>query len=312
MTTVAVTGGAGFIGANLVRALMNEPSILGVRVIDDFSTGRLGNLEDIDVDVRSLSLLDFDGLATSLSGCDLVVHLAAVPSVPRSIAEPTTSFDVNVVGTVNLLEAMRSLGISRIMAASSSSVYGHVEAIKKHESLPVQPMSPYAASKAAMESCILGWSQSFDLQALVFRFFNVFGPMQRPDHDYAAVIPLFLEAARTRSPVVVHGDGLQTRDFTYVSTITNVLVRSCIESVTSPRAVNLALGTPRTLLDVLSEVESVTGYKSEVKFESPRPGDVRHSQADPTALLELFPDLKEVPLTDGLTETYEWLCEVMP
>jgi UDP-glucose 4-epimerase len=301
---VLVTGAAGFIGSQLSRRL----SVLGEVVgLDDLSTGSLENLEGVDIRLVHGSILDLDALADASAGCDAIVHLAARPSVPRSIIDPVASHDANATGTVNVLEAARSLSDPLVIVASSSSVYGANPTLPKHEGLVPMPVSPYAASKLATEQYALAWQHSFGVRALAFRFFNVFGPFQAAGHAYAAVVPAFVSAALNGEPLVIHGDGEQSRDFTYVGTLCEVLTDAILRGVTSPTPVNLAFGTRVTLLEVVSMLEDIIGHPLERQHVDTRAGDVRHSQADNSRLRELFPDVVPVPLEDGLRATVDWM-----
>jgi UDP-glucose 4-epimerase len=298
-----VTGGAGFIGANLCRRLVEDG--VEVRVLDDLSTGRAANLDGVAVDLVEGSILDADRLERLTAGADAVVHLAARASVPRSIAEPVACHEVNVTGTVRVLEAARAVGC-HVVHASSSSVYGANPELPKHEGLLPQPLSPYAASKLAGEADALAYQHSYGLPVLVFRFFNVFGPLQPADHDYAAVVPRFVDAALAGRPLEIHGDGRQSRDFTYVGSVVGVLADAVARTVTHHTPVNLAFGSRTDLLDLVARLEGLVGAPLAVTHTDPRPGDVRHSQADDRLLRSLFPDATPVPLDDGLAATVDW------
>lgn len=301
---VVVTGGAGFIGANLCRVLAR--SGMDVAVLDDLSTGARSNLDGVDATLVEGSILDRDVLDEVVSGASSIVHLAAVPSVPRSIADPVTSHAVNASGTVEVLEAARRAGGVHVVLASSSSVYGRNPELPKHEGLRCEPMSPYAASKLAAESYAVTYATSFGLDVLPFRFFNVFGPLQAAGHAYAAVIPAFVDAALAGRPLPVHGDGTQSRDFTYVESVTNVLSEAVLRRVSSAGPVNLAFGSRTTLLDAIALLGGILGRRLDVEHLPPRPGDVPHSQADGTRLHATFPDLSPVPLRTGLGRTVAW------
>lgn len=303
---VVVTGGAGFIGANLCRELLATDGIDSVAVIDDLSNGRRSNLDGVDVDLVVGSILDGDALDAAFAGAAAVVHLAALGSVPRSVADPLTSHHANATGTLMVLEAARRHGGLHTVVASSSSVYGSNPTLPKHEGLATRPISPYAGSKLATEGYTLAWGAAYGMPVLPFRFFNVFGPLQPADHAYAAVIPRFVDAALTGRPLVVHGDGLQSRDFTYVGTVVAVLADAVRRTVTSDVPVNLAYGSRITLLDVITEIEHLLGQPLEREHVEPRTGDVRHSQADNSRLRALFPDITPLPFTDGLRATVEW------
>ncbi|MDP9073225.1 MAG: NAD-dependent epimerase/dehydratase family protein [Actinomycetota bacterium] len=304
---VVVTGGAGFIGSNLCRTLGLLVGVDHVIALDDFSTGRKENLVDQPgVELVEGTILDPGILDSVLDGADTIVHLAARPSVPRSIAEPLASHETNATGTVMVLEAARRAGTVHVIVASSSSVYGANPALPKHEDLVPMPLSPYAASKLAGESYALAWAGSFGQEVLVLRFFNVFGPGQTAGHAYAAVVPSFVEAALAGRPLLVHGDGLQTRDFTYVGDVASVLGDAVARGVTSDRPVNLAFGSTVSLRELIEQLEALLGRALTIEHADPRPGDVRHSTADQTRLRLLFPDIEPVSLADGLRATIAW------
>lgn len=302
---VVVTGGAGFIGSNLVRRLRSSGR--SVVVVDDLSSGAKANLAGVE-GVRFLegSILDPQVLDDACAGADAIVHLAARPSVPRSIEDPVATHEANATGTLAVLEAARRAGGLHVVAASSSSVYGANPVLPKHEGLRCEPMSPYAVSKLATESYLRAYATCFGLPVLAFRFFNVFGPYQPAGHAYAAVIPAFVAAALAGEPLVVHGDGEQTRDFTFVGSVVAVLEAAVTDRVTAEGPVNLAFGSRRTLLEAVRELEGVLGHPVEVTHTDPRPGDVRHSQADQTLLRSLFPDIEPAAFAQGLAETVDW------
>lgn len=302
---VLVTGGAGFIGANLVRGLVARGH--PVAVLDDLSTGAIENLAGCrGVDFVHGSILDVDALGDAARGVGSIVHLAALPSVPRSIANPERSHEVNATGTVRVLEAARAAGDVHVVLASSSSVYGANPSLPKHEELRPAPLSPYAVSKLAAESYALAYASCYQLPALAFRFFNVFGPLQLPGHAYAAAIPSFLDAALSGRPIPIHGDGQQSRDFTYVGSVVGVLIDAVTRGVTCDGPVNLAFGSRRTLLDVVRTMEEILGRPLETQHGPARPGDVRHSQADQSRLSGLFPDVSAVDFEEGIAETIAW------
>ena len=307
---VVVTGGAGFIGANLCARLDAHDAVDGVVVLDDLSTGKAENLHGIDADLVVGSILDSEFVDTLVRDADAVVHLAARGSVPRSLLDPVATHEVNATGTVTVLEAARRAG-THVIVASSSSVYGANPILPKREDQVPLPVSPYAASKLATEGYTLAYGNSFTMPVLVFRFFNVFGPLQPGDHDYAAVIPRFVTAALTGQPLEVHGDGEQSRDFTFVGDVCTILVDAIVRRVTYAEPVNLAFGTNTTLLHVIELLRELIDAPLNVEHVDPRPGDVRHSQADCSRLLELFPDVAAVPFADGLRATVEWLRGVV-
>lgn len=300
-----VTGGAGFIGSNLCRAALARGH--GVRVLDDLSTGRRSNLAGLGVDMVEASILDYQSVLKAMVGIDAVVHLAAIPSVPRSVANPRASHDANTTGTLNVLEAARNCVVQHLAVASSSSVYGANPKLPKSELDYTRPMSPYAVSKQATESYALAYQFSYGLPTLAFRFFNVYGPGQLADHDYAAVIPRFLDAALHGRPVTVHGDGTQSRDFTFVETVCSVLLQAAERHLTSSEPVNLAFQTNTSLLHLLDLLERALGFPVAREFAERRVGDVMASQADCSRVSAMFRDVVPVSLEDGLRSTIDWM-----
>lgn len=304
---VLVTGGAGFIGANLCQHLLGQDWVDSIAVIDDLSTGFEANLAGLDVDFFEGSILDVDALGTAMLGADAIVHLAARPSVPRSISEPLLSHAANATGTLNVLDVARGLDDPLVIVASSSSVYGANPTLPKHEGLLAQPMSPYAVSKLAAEQYTLAWQHSYGMRTLPFRFFNVFGPLQAAGHAYAAVIPAFVDAALRDVPLTVHGDGTQSRDFTYVGTVCETIGTAIRDQISHDAPVNLAFNTRTTLLAVIEELESLLGRRLLPEHVESRVGDVPHSQADDSTVRALFPSVEPVDLASGLAATVEWM-----
>jgi len=302
MKTV-VTGGAGFVGAHLVKRLVDDGH--EVVVIDDLSSGCRSNLDGINAELIEASILD-EGALDTIHDADAVVHLAAVPSVPRSVKFPVASHEANATGTVRVLEAAR-VNNAHVIVASSSSVYGANPILPKVETMRPMPISPYAVSKLATESYAISYQHVYELPTLAFRFFNIFGPLQAPGHAYAAVVPAFTHAAVTGEALTVHGDGEQTRDFTYVGTVVDTIVDALNRKVTADTPVNLAFGTRYSLLEVVSLLEAELGGALERNHIGVREGDVRDSQADSTVLRSLFPDIVPVDLETGLKATVEWM-----
>ncbi|MGN9843399.1 NAD-dependent epimerase/dehydratase family protein [Nonomuraea sp. H19] len=302
---VLVTGGAGFIGANLCRALAVRQEVEKITVLDDLSSGNLVNLDGVEVDFVKGSILEDDLLTDLVADTGAVVHLAARPSVPRSLADPMASHTVNATGTVKVLEACRRAK-PHLVLASSSSVYGDSQEPHKHEDLPPRPLSPYGASKLATEAYALAYAESFGLPVLAFRFFNVYGPLQPADHAYAAVVPTFASMALRGCPVPIYGDGYQARDFTYVGSVAEVLVEAIIRRVTNAKPVNLAFGTRVTLRHLKDVLSEVLGRPVEATFLPPRIGDIRESQASPHLLGRLFPSVRPVGLDEGIRMTVAW------
>ena len=301
---ILVTGAAGFIGSQLSRHLSSNAEVVG---IDDLSTGKLTNVQGVDVRMVVGSILDDDALADAMQGCDAVVHLAARPSVPRSVADPLGSHEANATGTLKVLNAARDLNDPLVIVASSSSVYGRNPTLPKNEDALTMPLSPYAVSKLATEQYAMAWQSSYGMKTLAFRFFNVFGPFQGPDHAYAAVVPAFVAAALRCEPLTIHGDGLQSRDFTYVGTLCAVVADAVTRRVSHDWPVNLAFGTRTNLLEVIEIMESQLGHPVERYHVEQRVGDVRHSQADNSVLRSLFPSIVPVSLEEGIRETIGWM-----
>ena len=276
-------------------------------VIDDFSFGFRSNLDIAPrAELVEGTILDDDLLDRAFEGASSIVHLAARSSVPRSVAHPVAAHDVNATGTLKVLEAARRAGSPQVIVASSSSVYGATDVLPKHEGLPTRPISPYAASKLATEAYTLAWGHSYDLPVLALRFFNVFGPLQPPLHTYAAVIPSFVHAAMEGCALPVHGDGTQSRDFTYVESLVRVLIDAIVRQVSHLEPINAAFGINVSLLEVIALLEDILGASLEIEWLPSRVGDVKRSQAESEELRRLFPDVVPVALRDGLEATVEW------
>jgi UDP-glucose 4-epimerase len=312
---VTITGGAGFIGANLAAHLRGSTDPIDVVVLDDLSTGLRENLDGIDAELIEGSILDPGTLDRAFEGADSVVHLAARPSVPRSISDPIASHRANDIGTIEVLEALRRVSATgapapHLVVASSSSVYGSNPQLPKHEELDPRPVSPYAASKLATEAYSLAWAASYGLEVLAVRFFNVFGPLQLAGHAYAAVVPAFVDAALDGRPLPVHGDGTQSRDFTFVGSLCMLLEEAVRRRTAHPGPVNLAFGTRITLLEVIAAIEAELGETLEREHLPLRPGDVPHTQADTTRLRGLFPTVEPIAFEDGLRATIDWFRKI--
>ena len=303
---VVVTGGAGFIGCNLGRELLKHPEIAQVVAFDNLSTGFRENLEGTAIELVEASILDPDALDAAFAGADAVVHLGALPSVPRSVRDPLASHHANATGTLEVLQAARRAGDLQVIVASSSSVYGANRELPKRESMRTAPISPYAVSKQATEAYAISFGHTYGLPVLAFRFFNVYGPFQRAGHAYAAVIPAFVDAALRGQPLSVHGDGEQTRDFTFVGTVARVITDAVLRKVTDLEPVNLAFGSRTSLNAMIGDLGDILGFAPAVQHTETRPGDVRDSQADNARLRRFFPDIEAVQLRDGLAATVDW------
>ena len=277
MARVAVTGGAGFIGSNLACRLISEG--YQVVVIDDLSTGLLSNVDQENSDFHQISITNLELLNRALKDCETIFHLAARGSVPRSIKNPVATHDVNATGTLNVLEVARKSG-AQVIFSSSSSVYGRNMALPKDESMWLGPMTPYAASKLAAEGYVQAYSSAYGLPTTLLRFFNVFGPRQRPDHEYAAVLPKWIWLAMQSSPIDVYGDGSASRDFTYIDTVLDIAMMAMKERVITEGAMNLAYGN-RIFLSETIEILREHFPDLHVNYIPERLGDVKESQNSP-------------------------------
>jgi UDP-glucose 4-epimerase len=301
---VVVTGGAGFVGSNLTRNLISRGH--EVVVIDDLSTGLLDNIPT-GVEFVKSSILDKDLIGRVISSSEVVVHLAARGSVPRSIKNPVATHEVNSTGTLNVLECARAVN-AHVIFSSSSSVYGANTTLPKTEEMVLKPLTPYAASKMAGEALSLAYANSYELPVTTFRFFNIYGPWQRPDHQYAAVIPKWIWQAINGQEIVVYGDGEQTRDFTSVSTVVEILTSTLENEFCHPQPINLAFGNRISLNEVLKNLK-MHFQNIRIGHKEARPGDVKDSQNQPDLVKSYFPKIKPKEFKDGLPETIDWLVE---
>ena len=311
MTRVLVTGGAGFIGSNLVRGLLARGD--AVRVLDNFSTGSRQNLAGLDVEVVEGELRSYERVHNAIRGCEIVFHLGALGSVPRSVQDPLTSSAVNVEGTLNVLLAARDGGVRRVVYSSSSSVYGSSGDLPRTEAMPPDPISPYGVAKLAAERYCISFSRVYEsFEAVVLRYFNVFGPRQSPLSQYAAVVPLFITAIAQGEPVTIFGDGEQSRDFTYVSNVVDATLRAAAAPGASGRIFNVAAGSPESVNRVADLIGEIVGNTPEKRFAEPRPGDVRDSWADVSEARAALGFEPAVGLEEGLRRTTEALLGQRP
>jgi len=303
-----VTGGAGFIGSHLAAELATRLSAKDdeVIILDNFSTGKRENLSGIPVRIITGDVRDIACIRSALSGVDTVFHQAAICSVARSMEDPIETHEVNATGTLNVLEAARREGVRRVILASSSAVYGDSEILPKHENMETAPLSPYAISKLIGELyCRLYWD-SFGLETVVLRYFNVFGPRQDPQSDYAAVIPKFLNAIINEARPDVYGDGSQTRDFTYVQDVIDANLAAAVSPSAPGEVINIACGDRRSLLDLLNQLEQTLQCDATPLFHDRRAGDIWHSQASIEKAREILNYSPQTNFADGLAATVAW------
>jgi UDP-glucose 4-epimerase len=307
--TSLVTGGAGFIGSNLARALLERGD--DVRVLDNFSTGRRGNIAGLEreVEVVEGELRSYERVHAAVRGCELVFHLGALGSVPRSVQDPLTTSAVNVEGTMNVLLAARDEGVRRVVFASSSSVYGNAAELPLRESMATDPISPYGVAKLAAERYCVSFSRVYhSFESVVLRYFNVFGPRQDPTSQYAAVVPLFITAIAAGRPVTIFDDGEQSRDFTYVDNVVAANLRAGDAEGVSGRILNISAGTPTTVNELAETISRLLGKTLEKTYLPARPGDLRDSWADPAEAWDALGWEPHVGLEDGLRHTAESLA----
>jgi nucleoside-diphosphate-sugar epimerase len=304
--TYLVTGGAGFIGSNLVDALLKAGH--HVRVVDNFATGKRENLAHVaqQIDLHDISITDPEPLAAAMRGVDYVFHLAALGSVPRSVKNPLETHETNATGTLNVLIAARDAGVKRVVFAGSSSAYGDVDAEYKSEDMLPRPLSPYAVTKLTGEQYCQVFTHVYGLETVVVRYFNVFGPRQDPLSMYAAVIPKFITAMLDDSPPTVEGDGLQSRDFTYIDNVIHGNLLACHTEGVAGQTFNIACGDRINLLDMIALINKLTGKQIEPVFTDPRPGDVRHSRAAIDKARQNLGFEPVISFEEGLSRTLAW------
>ena len=306
MATYLVTGGAGFIGSHIVDELVRRGE--QVRVLDNLSTGKRENLaavieriEFVEGDIRNL-----ETVRGAVQGVDYVMHQAALPSVPRSIADPMTSHEVNATGTLNVLIAARDTQVKRVVYASSSSVYGNSPTLPKHEEMPTNPLSPYAVSKLAGENYCRAFYQVYGVPTVALRYFNVFGPRQDPTSQYSAVIAKFITAMLRGEAPTIYGDGSQSRDFTYVANVVQANLLACECDEANGQVLNIACGERYSLLDLHAELRRILSVKTPPLFAPVRKGDVKHSLAAIELARHGLGYEPEVKWGEGLQRTVEW------
>lgn len=308
MTVSLVTGGAGFIGSHLVEALLAEGH--EVRVVDNFATGKRENLSpSIDkIKLYEISITDAAALQEAMEGVNYVFHQAAIPSVPRSVADPVTCHEVNVTGTFNVLNAARLASVKRVVYAASSSAYGDIEGDYKQEDMTPRPLSPYGAAKLAGEYYMQVFYRVYGLETVCLRYFNVFGPRQDPKSEYAAVIPKFATAMLEGKSPTIYGDGTQSRDFTYIENTVKGNLLAATSPIAPGQVINLACGQRYTLLDLVNVINDYLGTNIKPTFAPPRTGDIKHSLADISKAEELLGYAPATLFKDGVSNTVNWFA----
>ncbi len=311
MAKYLVTGGAGFIGSNLARHILAKSH--DVVIVDNFATGKPENLDDIrdnitfiEGDIRCRDTMD-----KAIDGCAAIFHEAALGSVPRSVKDPVTSHDVNVNGTINVLESARALGVKRVVFAASSSAYGDQKESPKHEGMVPAPISPYAASKLACEGYLQAYAAAYGMETVSLRYFNVFGPFQDPNGAYAAVIPAFVSRLLKGEDPVVFGDGEQSRDFCYIENVchANWLAAHAPAEVCTGEAVNIACHYATSLNQILGKLGELLGTSVNAVYQEDRPGDVKHSLADISRAKATIGYEPQVYFEEGLERAIDWYRE---
>ena len=311
MAKYLVTGIAGFIGCNIARELVSRGET--VRGLDDFSTGKWENIAEIadDIDFRGVSLLNKEGLASAVDGVDFVIHQAALPSVPKSVAEPELTHAVNVNGTLNLLLAARDAGVKRVVYAASSSAYGNSEVLPKHEGMIPRPISPYAVQKLTGEYYMQTFSEVYGLETVALRYFNIFGPRQDANSQYSAVLAKFITQMQKGESPTIFGDGEQSRDFTFVANAVQANLKACVAPAAevSGRVFNIATGTRFSLNQTYEMLSKIIGFNGAAKYAGPRTGDVKHSLADISLAQKHLGYSADVSFEEGLKRTVAWYQE---
>jgi len=303
---VLVTGGAGFIGSNLVRGLLERGA--DVRVLDNFSTGNRANIADLDVDIVEGELRSYERVHNAVRGTEVVYHLGALGSVPRSVQDPLTSSAVNVEGTLNVLLAARDEGIRRVVFSSSASVYGSSREMPTTEDSRPDPISPYGVAKLAAERYCVSFTRVYEsFETVVLRYFNVFGPRQSPFSQYAAAVPLFITKIAAGEPIDVYGDGEQSRDFTFVGNVVDATIRAGDADGANGEIFNVAAGAPASVNHVAETIGSIVGKPVQRRELPTRAGDLRDSWADLSKSKRILGYAPEIALEDGLRRTAEYL-----
>jgi UDP-N-acetylglucosamine/UDP-N-acetyl-alpha-D-glucosaminouronate 4-epimerase len=307
MAVYVVTGGGGFIGSHIVENLVRQRNTVA-KVIDDFSTGKRENVEAFknDVEIIEADIAETKDLAQFLKGADYVIHQAAIPSVPKSILDPLKSHNANVNGTLNLLLACRDAGVKRVVYASSSSLYGDSPTLPKREGMMPNPLSPYGAQKLFAEMYCEVFTKAYGLETVSLRYFNVFGPRQDSTSQYSGVLALFIPAVLQGRRPTIYGDGLQSRDFTYVQNVVEANLLACKVPGVGGQVFNVACGDRITVNSMLHQINKIVGVDISPVYAEPRSGDIKHSQADITRAREHLGYEPKVSFEEGLRATVEW------
>lgn len=306
---ILITGGAGFIGSHLAEYLLTKG--YNIRILDNLSTGKIENIESI---IEEIEFIDGDicnnkMVLKALQNMDYVFHLAALPSVQRSIEDPLTTFKVNVEGTINLLLASKEVGVKKFIFSSSSSVYGNQGVLPKKEDSPIFPISPYALTKYAAERYCQIFYYIYGLKTVCLRYFNVFGPRQNIESKYAAVIPKFITQVMMGSPITIYGDGLQSRDFTYVDNVVEANYLACMSEAAVGNVINIGCSRNYTINELAKMIMKIIGKNSSISYLPERPGEVKHSLADITKAKERLNYEPKVDLQEGLKRTIDWFSK---
>lgn len=298
-----VTGGAGFIGSSIVEELLKRG--YEVRVLDNFSTGRRTNISKFKNDIELIEgdIRSYHIVKQATKGIEIVLHQAALPSIPRSINDPITTNEVNVIGTLNLLDAAKDARVKKFVFASSSSIYGDSPKLPKHEGMIPNPLSPYAVSKLTGEKYCQVFANLYDIETVVLRYFNVFGPRQDPNSQYSAVIPKFIKAIKEDKKPIIYGDGKQSRDFTYVSNVVEANILAAFIKCQTPLLMNCAMRGQITLNELVYKINELTGKNIKPIYDEPRSGDIKHSFASIDLIKKELNYLPPVSFLNGLNLT---------
>ncbi len=301
-----VTGGAGFIGSNIVEGLLKKG--FQVRVIDNFSTGKKENLKEFinDIEIVDADIRYYRNVYKAMDGMDIVLHQAALPSVPRSISDPMASNESNITGTLNVLEAAKEMKVKKVVVASSSSIYGDNPVLPKREDMIINPLSPYAVTKLATEQYAMAYHRVYGLPTIALRYFNVFGPKQDPTSQYSAVIPKFIVAMLQDKQPIIYGDGLTSRDFTYIDNVVEANIMCGLNENVAGEYFNCATHGQVTLNQLVDEINKILGKNIKPIYQDFRPGDIKHSFADISKIEKLIGFKPIVMFNEGLKKTIEW------